>query len=80
MLDQHHSSMRSCFATQIGWLVLRVVYCTFTCFLVQYGTGIFCQNYVIIPQYLKCNILLEEQFPRIFLRHTYYILHHSNDD
>ena len=25
MLDQHHSSMRSCFVTQIGWLVVRVV-------------------------------------------------------
>ena len=27
MLDQYHWLMRSCFATQIGWLVLRVVYC-----------------------------------------------------
>ena len=58
MLDQHHSLIRSCSVTQIGWLVLRVssiVPGYFTCFLV------YCQNYVI-PVFSKCNIPPKKNF------------------
>ena len=62
MLDQHHLSMRSCFAAQLDMVDFEsFFYCTWLLYVLS---RIFGHRYIV--PYLKCNTHPEEKFRRIF--------------